>query len=408
MSVSHWRRQASEHGLVPSRGGALPKGVDLVVVGGGVAGVSAALEAERQGMRALVVERSHVASGASGRNAGFLMRGMAENYAVAIEQYGRDRARAAWRLSEDNLNDLVTLGAGELRSFQKIPSVLLALDEREEAQLRESLALLREDGFDALWVNDGADAAWTSGIARGGLVNPHDGAVNPIELLHWLSGKLREPVREGVEVASVEPKEKSVRVRTSAGDVEAERVLFCTNAYVGEMLPSLREVVRPRRGQMLSIRLKQNDESAWKRLDASYYLNFGHEYVRQTFDGTVVLGGFRWKQAERETGYEDYPPPDLQRELESLAQTMFSDEGESAHDSFEVLARWSGVMGFSPDGMPLVGPVREPWNDAQRVWFCGGFTGHGMSLGHRTATLAVRAMIDPRGADNPFPMSRLG
>jgi glycine/D-amino acid oxidase-like deaminating enzyme len=368
--------------------------------------VSAALEAERLGMRALVVERNHVASGASGRNAGFLMRGMAENYKVAIEQYGRDRARAAWRLSEDNLNDLVTLGAGELRSFQKIPSVLLALDEREEAQLRESLALLREDGFDALWVNDGADAAWTSGIARGGLVNPHDGAVNPVELLSWLSGKLREPVREGVEVASVEPRENSVLVRTSAGDVEAQRVLFCTNAYVGEMLPTMREVVRPRRGQMLSIRLKGSDGESWKRLDASYYLNFGHEYVRQTFDGTVVLGGYRWKQAERESGYEDYPPPDLQRELESLAEAMFCDEGESAKDAFEVAARWSGVMGFSPDGMPVVGPVREAWNGAQRVWFCGGFTGHGMSLGHRTATLAVRAMVEK--AENPFPMSRLG
>ena len=391
--------------MVASRGGALPKGVDLVVVGGGIAGVSAALEAERQGMRALVLERNHVASGASGRNAGFLMRGMAENYAVAIEQYGRDRARAAWKLSEDNLADLRALGIEELRSFQTIPSVLLAIDEREERQLRESLTLLREDGFDALWVSDGADAAWTSGIALGGLVNPHDGAVNPIELLHWLSGKLREPAREGVEVASVEPKDKSVVVRTSAGDVEAQRVLFCTNAYVGEMLPSMRGVVRPRRGQMLSIRLKGSDEASWKRLDASYYLNFGHEYVRQTFDGTVVLGGYRWKQAERETGYEDYPPPDLQRELEDLAQTMFCDEGESAHDSFEVLARWSGVMGFSPDGMPLVGPVREGWNDAQRVWFCGGFTGHGMSLGHRTATLAVRAMVG--GGENPFPMSRL-
>lgn len=406
MSVSHWRRQASEHGLIASRGGALPKGVDLVVVGGGVAGVSAALEAERRGMRALVLERNHVASGASGRNAGFLMRGMAENYTVAIEQYGRARARAAWKLSEDNLKDLVALGAEELRSFQRIPSVLLALEEREEKQLRESLALLREDGFDALWVNDGADAAWTSGIALGGLVNPHDGAVNPIELLHWLSGKLREPVREGVEVASFEANAKSVVVRTSAGDVEAGRVLLCTNAYVGEMLPSLREMVRPRRGQMLSIRLKGSDGAPWRRLDASYYLNFGHEYVRQTFDGTVVLGGFRWKQAERETGYEDYPPPDLQRELVGLAQSLFCDEGESAQDAFEVLARWSGVMGFSPDGMPLVGPVREEWNGAERVWFCGGFTGHGMSLGHRTATLAVGAIL---GEDvNPFPMGRLG
>lgn len=401
MSVSHWRRQASDHNLVPAS--PLPRSADLVVLGAGVAGVSAALEAQRLGLRAVVLERHHLASGASGRNAGFLMRGMAENYAVAIEQYGRDRARAAWRLSEDNLRDLVALGAEELRSFQRIPSVLLALDEREHAQLRMSVDLLREDGFDTLWVDDGADAAWTSGLALGGLVNPHDGAVNPVELLHWLAAKLRQPILAGVEGASFEPRGETVVVRTSAGDIEAPRVMVCTNAYAGEMLPSLRAAVKPRRGQMLSIRPRA--DAPWRRLDASYYLNFGHEYVRQTFDGTVVLGGYRWKQAERETGYEDYPPPDLQRDLEALAASLFCDEDESPADAFDVLARWSGVMGFSPDGMPLVGPVDEPWNDRAGVWFCGGFTGHGMSLGHRTATLAVRSMLGQ--ADNPFPLARL-
>lgn len=411
MSVSHWRRQAAAHGLV--RTPEVPRTTDLVVLGAGVAGVSAALEGERQGLRVVVLERHGVAAGASGRNAGFLMRGMAENYAVAIEQYGRERARAAWRLSEENLKDLRALGVEELRSFQRVPSVLLALEEKERAQLRTSVELLREDGFDALWVSEGADAAWSSGIAMGGLVNPHDGAVNPIELLHWLASKLRTPVAQGVEAAEITPKGGGVVVRTSAGDVEAARVLVCTNAYAGEMLASLRGVVSPRRGQMLSVRLRGVEENPWRRLDASYYLNFGHEYVRQTFDGTVVLGGFRWKQAEREQGYEDIPPDDLQGELESLAATLFCDEGESPADAFEVVARWTGVMGFSPDGMPLVGPVREPWNGEGRVWFCGGFTGHGMSLGHRTATLAVRAMLGASssegGADvNPFPIGRLG
>ncbi len=403
MSVSHWRRQAASHGLIPKR--ELPASADLIVLGAGVAGVSAALEAERLGMDVLVLERNALASGASGRNAGFLMRGMAENYEVAIRQYGRDRAKAAWRLSEDNLKDLTELGIEELRSFQRIPSVLLALEEKEETQLRASIDLMREDGFDTLWVDDGADAAWSSGIARGGLVNPHDGAVNPVELMAWLAAKLKSPVRDGVEVAEILPSDTGALVRTNAGDVVAPRVLVCTNAYAGEMLPALRGVVSPKRGQMLALRLNGVDDAPWRRLDASYYINFGHEYIRQTFDGTVVVGGFRWKQAEREVGYEDHPAADLQAALEGLAAEIFCDEGESPRDAFEVVARWSGVMGFSPDGMPMVGAIPEPWNESGKVWFCGGFTGHGMSLGHRTATLAVRAMVE--GGANPFPIDRL-
>lgn len=398
MTVSHWRVQHS--GMTGGSG--LPSRADLVVLGGGVAGVSAALEAERRGMETLVLERRRVAWEASGRNAGFLMRGMAESYAVAVKEYGRERARHAWRVSEENLRSLVALGVDGLRSFQRIPSVIVATSEDEREKLRESLRLLKEDGFDALWLDDGADALWESGIGLGGLVNPHDGAVNPVEMMRFLAGKLRSPVREGVEAYAIAPAKGGLRVRTSEGDVVASRVMLCTNAFARELLPSLRGVVEPKRGQMLAVKLLGVDEAPWRRLDASYYLNYGHEYVRQTFDGSVVLGGYRWMRRDTEVGYEDAPQPELQGALEGLAHELFA-EGEDDR-AFEVVARWSGVMGFSPDGMPLVGPVREEWNGSGAAWFCGGFTGHGMSLGHRTATLAVGAMLGE--GENPFPLGR--
>ncbi|MEO1279335.1 MAG: hypothetical protein AAFV77_10305, partial [Planctomycetota bacterium] len=65
-----------------------------------------------------------------------------------------------------------------------------------------------------------------------------------------------------------------------------------------------------------------------------------------------------------------------------------------------------GTMGFSPDGMPLVGPISEDGS----VWFCGGFTGHGMSLAYRTSAGAVTALLDGPGADplaDAFSLSRV-
>ena len=56
--------------------------------------------------------------------------------------------------------------------------------------------------------------------------------------------------------------------------------------------------------------------------------------------------------------------------------------------------------GFSPDGLPLIGPVLPggaPASDpASGIWFCGGFTGHGMSLARRAAREAVEAMLEGR------------
>ena len=69
-------------------------------------------------------------------------------------------------------------------------------------------------------------------------------------------------------------------------------------------------------------------------------------------------------------------------------------------NEFTVLSRWAGTMGFSPSGLPIIARAKEMPGE---VWFCGGLTGHGMSLGVRTAQAAVRAMLGEEAA--PIQMS---
>jgi glycine/D-amino acid oxidase-like deaminating enzyme len=57
-------------------------------------------------------------------------------------------------------------------------------------------------------------------------------------------------------------------------------------------------------------------------------------------------------------------------------------------------------MAFTPDGLPLIGPL----DPDRRVWFCGGFNGHGMSLARRCARACAVEMLD--GERSPFPLSR--
>lgn len=389
MTVSHWRRSiAPGHAL----------GCDVCVVGAGIAGVSAALHLERLGLSTIVLERDRAASGASGKNAGFLMRGAADNYAVACRDWGRDTARLVWRWTEENLAALRDLGIESIPTVQRIPSCLLGLEPEEAAELRDAAQLLAEDGFAVDLIDRGDDLAWRprSPRARGpliGLVNPNDAACNPVHLLEFLSLLLSRPILERQEVVdvSVGPGER-VSLRTAEHTVECRRALICTNAYASLLLPELAPLVRPTRGQMLALRFP-----AHPRLDMSYYANRGYEYFRQTADGAIVLGGCRRRHADSETGFEDRTTPDVQRDLEAFARDHLGDQ-------FEITARWSGAMGYTADALPLIGPVPAPWNHAGLVWFAGGCTGHGMSLFHRVAQAAVDAMI--RGADNPFPLER--
>jgi gamma-glutamylputrescine oxidase len=380
MTVSHWRRVDS------------PRRVDcdVVVIGAGVCGLSAALALSRRGLRTVIVERHAVGSGASTRNAGFLMRGAAENYAAAIELYGRNLARTVWRWTEENLAGLRAEGIGSLPSYRAVPSCLLALGPEEAGELERSLALLREDGFNVGWASAGDDAVWRHGRPLGGLLNPDDASINPADLMRLLAARAG-PVVEHQEVFAIEPGARGVTLRSAECAFTAPRVLVCTNAFAPLLFPSMAGIIAPRRGQMLAVR------AAGLRLDCSYYANHGYEYFRQTHDGTVVVGGCRRAFADVEVGYEDTTTPPVQSALEQFARDRLG----LRPGAYEVIARWAGTMGFSPDGLPLIGPI--PGLD-DRVWFCGGFTGHGMSMGYRAAHAAVAAMLD--GEENVLPLAR--
>ncbi|MFG0312882.1 MAG: NAD(P)/FAD-dependent oxidoreductase, partial [Phycisphaerales bacterium] len=194
MTVSYWRRGVGLGEI----------SVDVCVVGGGIAGLSAMVWLERRGVRAVLLERHAIGHGASSRNAGFLMRGAAENYAEAVRLHGRERAREVWRLTEENLALLRAEGVEALGSYRRVPSCLVAFDEAEAKQLRGAVGQMREDGFEAAWVESGTDTMWTRASPLGGLVNPHDGSCNPVELLGLLRGKLGSPVFEHQEVMTIE------------------------------------------------------------------------------------------------------------------------------------------------------------------------------------------------------------
>lgn len=357
------------------------RAVEVVVVGAGIAGLSASHELTRRGVEHVVLERGIVGQEASTRNAGFLMRGAADNYAAACRDFGRERARELWRLSEENLRLLRELGVGELRGYRPRPSCLLAVEGGELAELRESERLLEEDGFRVEWADRGDDAAWRGGLALGGLINPDDAVCDPAELVRWLARPVFERVRQGVEVRAIARDGGGISVRTGRGEVRCGRVLVCTNAFAGGLLGSMRGRVTARRGQMLALRAPE------VRLDCAYYVNHGHEYVREAGDGVVVVGGCRGMFAEQEVGEEDATAENVQGAIEEFA-------GRFLGRRFEVIARWAGIMGFaeggSERGLPIVEAV-EGFDG--RVWFCGGFTGHGMSLGHVTSRRAVGEML---------------
>src|SRR5690606_34009836 len=104
-----------------------------------------------------------------------------------------------------------------------------------------------------------------------------------------------------------------------------------------------------------------------------------------TFDGRLLIGGGRKqnKPLEHDTTDDRVTDP-VQRVLDAYLRAKFPDVEEP------VERRWAGIMGFTPDGLPLVGTLPGKPN----VGFAVGFNGHGLALGAGVAERAVDMLLN--------------
>src|SRR5690348_5113351 len=161
----------------PETSSVLDGPADVVVVGAGITGCSAALTLARAGLRVLVRDGREIAGGASGRNGGFALRGGAAPYDVLAASIGRERTRELWAATESAIGRIEAL-AGD--AFARVGSLRLAVDREEREELRAEFELLREDGFAAEWVD--SFAAPLDGRFTGAIRHLPDGVLQPARL----------------------------------------------------------------------------------------------------------------------------------------------------------------------------------------------------------------------------------
>ncbi|MBK7759033.1 MAG: FAD-binding oxidoreductase [Deltaproteobacteria bacterium] len=166
-----------------------PLAVDVVVLGAGLCGASAALHLVQEGLRVAVVESRAGAMAASGRNAGFILQGTAERYSRARALMGHERARRVHAWSVENhvrMAEAITK-LGISCEYQRRGSLQIGAGAEEEAELLESARMMVEDGFEAE-VRQG-EALHERYRSRGNTVAlflPGDGEVHPARLVRGL------------------------------------------------------------------------------------------------------------------------------------------------------------------------------------------------------------------------------
>ena len=368
MTVSHWQRAGQQE-----------REVDFLVVGAGLAGGAAAYFAKHLHKRDVVVtDARDVALGASGRNAGFMISGLETYYHRAIEQYGHEVAREVWGMATRSFAHWRAFIDG---SAFEVPldnsgSLLLAESPQEAQELELAARALAADKIDIEYYSqDPLGRGYYAAVEQ-----PLDAGVQPYLLAKTVMAQSGAEVIANNELYRLEQLADAVRVHTRKVIFKARYVMLCTNAYSPLIDPYFVGKVVPTRAQCLVT-------EPIDHVPVPYcgYSDYGYMYYRSTFDGRFLLGGGRqhFPDEEHDTG-EDQLNPNVQAYLDKYLTKYFPDV------KAPVAQRWSGIMGFSLDGLPLVGTLPGK----PRVGFAVGFTGHGLALAAATAERAVDKLIN--------------
>jgi glycine/D-amino acid oxidase-like deaminating enzyme len=334
---------------------------DVAIVGAGIAGVATAYHLSHSGANVVVLEARRVAEAASGRNAGFLLAGVAENFVAAARRYGEEQALRIWRFTKHNQKLVREVVAREeiVCDLAWNGSAQIAGDDEEWSEIRLSAERLKKEGV-RVRLSAEEHAA----------IHEDDGELHPVR---YVRGLAQAAVTAGARIhertrATAVTK---TEIRTDRARVRANAVVVCVNAYSPHLVP-LR--VRPVRGQMLA-----TAPVGRRVFERPAYANRGYRYWRQRAEGSLLIGGWRDTAVEEELGEDERTTPRIQDQLERFLRDRCQ-EARITH-------RWAGTMGFSHDALPYVGRLDNG------VFVNAGFTGHGMAFATATGELIADLVL---------------
>ncbi len=357
------------------------KNYDILIVGAGIAGLSTAywLEKKDPKLKIVIIDKGSLGAGASGKNAGFLTCGSIEHFNKLYLQFGLTKASEIWRFSERNHQLLWTeiiQSDPELVDYEKTGSCTVAANEQDFLKYQNLADLMAKEKIN-ITLKDGKYLSEKYGVKKsvGGTEYEHDGVIHPIKLLAKIKSKLKNTqFLFNSAVNSFEQVGSGWKVQLKSGSITCSKFVFCLNGYSDTLLPELKNIVKPQRGQILVT------ESLPKFIQGPCYLTKYLCYFRQLKNGELLVGGFRNEDLLNENTNQDEISEKIQNALTEFIQSYFN-----LNKNIKINYRWSGIMGFTSDGQMILGQHPQKNN----LYVMAGCSGHGMGLSFHAAKRLV-------------------
>jgi gamma-glutamylputrescine oxidase len=356
--------------------------VEVAIVGGGLTGLGAALALAEQGAKPLLLEAHRIGWGASGRNGGQLLPGLGGDLAAARHLYGSTLARSLFDLTVEAVDAVKQrIGRHGIACGLAAGHVTAAVKRRHMGALAAERALWQDSfgyGGLELWSEEALRAVLHSPRFIGGLYDPNAAHLDPLAYtlaLGELAAAAGAVLHEGSPVLRIEPG-SPMRLATSQGEVRADRVLLCGNAYLGGLVPELAGEIMPVTSCVIATAPlgRERMASLFTRPIAVADAHLVVDYFRPTPDHRLIFGG-RANYAGRE-------PRDIERLLRPRLERVFPQLAGVA-----IAHRWAGRIAITRDRLPRLGRF------APNGLYAHGYSGHGLALAGLAGQILAEACL---------------
>ncbi|KAL2071867.1 hypothetical protein VTL71DRAFT_13102 [Oculimacula yallundae] len=432
-TASFWHTQPSQILLNHRTTSYLPTEADVVIVGSGLSGTSAAhflrQDATGKDLKVVMLEAREACWGATGRNGGhcqpfvyanppdiaaFEMR----NYMHLKEFIATNDIKCDWRtLSVAHAYMDEALFSESLSSFKDVlkadPEIANLVSVITKESTSPSLADLRIP------------------TAAGAFLQKHAASVWPYKLVCWMLETLLASNSDASPEFNLQTNTAVTRlqkadngswiVHTPRGMIATKKVVLTTNGYTSYLLPGFSDLIVPVRGEMSSLTppptMKPGNEEN-PPFEYSYgFIGNGKQnkhqddyliqrpYTKDNLGGELMFGGGRSYAAKAGVGVSDDSSIDLPAAEYLRTQINVCVDLKSQEKELKATYEWSGIMGYSRDERPWVGEVTEDLGlgGGKGLFVCAGFTGHGMPNTCLSGKAAVDMMLGKKSEDIYLP-----
>jgi len=377
---------------------------DVCVIGGGYAGLSAALELAERGYDVVLLEAQRVGWGASGRNGGQVIVGFGSDGECAIEkQFPREDARRAWDVSVEGVQLVRERIRRHAIECEHQPGYLsLAVKPRKAQALRRWMEHVQGVyGYPVRWIAPGEIGHWVaSDRFHAATFDEGSGHLHPLKYCLGLADAARAAGARLHEISPVFVVERGARplVKTAQGECECSFVVLAGNVYLGEygddIAPEVAARIMPVGTYMIATEpmARERADTLMRGRPAASDTNFVLDYFRLSADHRLLFGGG--------DSYSGSAPRDIVGRIRASMLKVFPQLAD-----LDVPYAWGGFVDISMNKAPDFGRI------GHNVYYLQGFSGHGLALAGMAGKLVALAIagqaerfdLFARIRHHPFP-----